>query len=280
MFQYAFASIIAKKNKATIFVDTSSLSNNTNSNQTQRSFELNIFNKNIQNISLNEFLNKYVNTKINKIKRKLGLKYAKVVNESSFKFDKKLLQVKSSVYLSGYFQSYKYFIENESFIKGIFRFPFDKIQFQTRKYLNTIESVNAISVHVRRGDYVLNNEVNSIHGVCGKAYYLSAINYFKEQYKEVAFFFFSDDINWVKESFNDLEINKYYVDLVNEPNWVDMFLMTKCKHNIIANSSFSFWGAWLNNNLHKEVIAPKQWFTDKKMNDKTKDLLPKQWIKL
>jgi hypothetical protein len=97
--------------------------------------------------------------------------------------------------------------------------------------------------------------------------------------KDFTLVFFSDDSDWVKEQFNDLPYSKIIVDHNKEENsWKDMLLMSSCDHNIIANSSFSWWSAWLNINPEKVVIAPKQWFADSKKN--TTDLIPSEWIRL
>lgn len=97
--------------------------------------------------------------------------------------------------------------------------------------------------------------------------------------KEFKLVFFSDDSNWVKEQFKDLPYSKIFIDNnKNENSWKDMLLMSSCSHNVIANSSFSWWAAWLNENPEKVVIAPKKWFTDAEKN--TTDLIPSEWIRL
>ena len=141
--------------------------------------------------------------------------------------------------------------------------------------LAQIDKVNAVSLHVRRGDYLLAKNM-SVLGVCGLDYYKKAIEYVAKNVKNPYFFLFSDDIPWVEEN---LKINYPYeiVDINNGKNsFYDLWLMKNCKHNIIANSSFSWWGAWLNENPNKIVVAPKKWMnTIKKV-----EVCPKDWIRI
>jgi len=110
-------------------------------------------------------------------------------------------------------------------------------------------------------------------------YYLESIKLLAADYKEYKLVFFSDDSEWTKEQFRDLSYSKIFVDHnKNENSWKDMLLMSSCQHNIIANSSFSWWAAWLNQNPNKVIIAPKQWFATSDTD--TKDLIPPEWIQL
>lgn len=111
--------------------------------------------------------------------------------------------------------------------------------------------------------------------ICTETYYKKAIKYFEDKYKDVIFFVFSNDIEWVKENF--CAKNMVIADVNDEMNGMsDMYLMTQCKHNIIANSSFSWWGAWLNQNEGQEVIAPNKWLNTMEM----KDICCERWKKL
>ena len=137
---------------------------------------------------------------------------------------------------------------------------------------------NTIAVHIRRGDYVTDKLTQQFHGNCSLEYYHRAIIELQTNNKDFILVFFSDDSDWVKEQFGDLSYSKIFVDHnKNEDSWKDMFLMSSCQHNIIANSSFSWWAAWLNNNPEKVVVAPKEWFAT---NKKTNDLIPSEWIRL
>jgi hypothetical protein len=121
-----------------------------------------------------------------------------------------------------------------------------------------------------------------VHGTCSLEYYFSSIEKLtKSNQKKYSIYFFSDDIDWVKKKFKDLNFDKEFISHnTGNKSWVDIFLMSNCKHNIISNSSFSYWAGWLNNNPDKTVIAPKQWFVDPLLESQTKDLIPKLWLRL
>ncbi len=141
-----------------------------------------------------------------------------------------------------------------------------------------IQSFKSVSLHIRRGDYVSNKVTNQVHGVCDLNYYSHAISYIAERISNTHLFVFSDDPEWAKGNLKT-EIPTFFVDNNRaDKDYEDLKLMRQCKHNIIANSSFSWWGAWLNQNAGKIVIAPKKWFNDKSIN--TKDLIPEKWIRL
>ena len=129
---------------------------------------------------------------------------------------------------------------------------------------------NTCSIHVRRGDYI----GNGLHEVCHLEYYLEAVEEMKSRTEIDKFIVFSDDIAWCKENF----IGENFLFIENNSNIEDLYLQTQCTNNIICNSSFSWWGAWLNANPNKVVIAPECWYGD--LSKDTKDLLPEKWIKL
>jgi hypothetical protein len=203
-----------------------------------------------------------------------------VLKESSMLFNSKFLNVKKDTYLSGYWQSEKYFLSIRDILLDDLKFKptlSESFRILAESILSTPKSV---SVHIRRGDYHNNPQVNKIHGVLSTKYYLESMAIIREKLGNPRFYFFSDDIDWVKNEFNQLE-NAFFIDN-NKGNssFEDMRLMSLCKHNVIANSSFSWWGAWLNQNPNKIVIAPKQWFADPIKNEEAKDIVPESWIKL
>lgn len=170
------------------------------------------------------------------------------------------------------YQSEKYFIEikDQIFKEFIPRNPMSK---EVQEIINDIRSrSNSISIHIRRGDYVNNKH----HNVCDLDYYYRAIEYTKTKTENPFFFIFSDDIDWVKENL-ELE-NSIYISNPDLKEYEEMILMSECKHNIIANSTFSWWSAYLNKNYDKIIIAPKQW-TVSKTADKLR-ILPKNWIQI
>lgn len=176
----------------------------------------------------------------------------------------------------GYFQSEKYFSRVSFFIRQEFTLK-DKLGNKAEEVLNDIDKASeSASIHIRRGDYITDQKTNAYHGVCGRDYYDAAIRIAKEKYPDSQFFIFSDDISWAKENFIGEEFH-----FVSDPEIKDheeLILMSKCKHNIIANSSFSWWGAWLNANPEKLVVAPKKWFN--KEPEKGKDIVPENWLKV
>lgn len=177
-------------------------------------------------------------------------------------------------YFLGYWQSENYFKDIERDIRAIFRFDEYKISKHSKSVLQQIRKTVSVSVHIRRGDYldVLNQKLYG--GICTLEYYNEAISYFTTIYGHgVLFFIFSNDVEWVKSNFNIS--NMVIVDCNQKGDaWQDMFLMSKCTHNIIANSSFSWWGAWLNENEDKKVISPSRFMNIGDSND----IIPSDWI--
>lgn len=211
-----------------------------------------------------------------KFRRKIcGRKNSHFV-EKEFDFNSEVFELEN-VYLDGYWQTEKYFKDIESIIKEEFKFK-NRLNDQNKSLINNIKQEESVSLHVRRGDYIKNTEAAELHGgICTLNYYQRAINIIKNEINNPKFYIFSDDIEWVKS--NLLLDNSIYVDW-NKGNksYVDMLLMSKCKHNIIANSTFSWWGAWLNNNDNKIVLAPKKWFNDSNIN--TQDIIPSNWRRI
>ena len=196
----------------------------------------------------------------------------KTLKEDNLLFNSKLLSLKGNEYVKGYFQTEKYFLQiRETLIKQFIINT--EIKDSTKNYKKKItEAENSCSIHIRRGDYVTNNKSNSIHGTCSLDYYKQAIKIIEDKYKNITFFIFSDDISWTKENLN--LVNAIYIDHKCLPH-EDIYLMSLCKHNITANSSFSWWAAWLNENISKTVVAPKQWFVDKE-----NEIACLNWIKI
>jgi len=156
---------------------------------------------------------------------------------------------KSKYYFEGYFQSEKYFADYTEEIRNEFQFK-ERLQ---------IPEGNTVAIHIRRGDYV---KFADIHLVCTPAYYENAIAYVKSKVENPVFYVFSEDLKWVKENIN-IPSNSIFVDYnPNLPSSHDMQLMSLCKHQIISNSSYSWWAAWLNQNPNKIVVAPDKWFND------------------
>lgn len=209
------------------------------------------------------FINKIKNTNKN------------ILQEKSLRFDKSFLSVNDGFYINGYFQSEKYFLDIKDILYKQFSLK-NNTNNLVKEYENEIlKSKSSCSLHVRRGDFTNAQNIN-IHGVCTKQYYQNAMKLINNN--DVCYFVFSDDISWVKQNLNIK--NAIYVSDQNINACDDMYLMSKCEHNIIANSSFSWWGAWLNQNKNKLVIAPKVWFKDEKLQAQSCDIVCDSWMKI
>jgi hypothetical protein len=281
MFQYAFASILSKIIGSQVLLDISSFDNDIKKGGfTPRNFELKVFENNY-NLANSENINTFHKlSDVNKIKKFLGIRYPQFYKEESYRFQPDALKIDYDVFLMGYFQSFKYYIGYEDVVQKKFSFSFIKLGEFNKTLLLKVKTCNSVAIHIRRGDYIADKSINQYHGICSIDYYLEAILYIASQQKSIILVFFSDDITWVKEQFKSLKHPTIFVDNNTDNGCIDMFLMSSCKHNIIANSSFSWWAAWLNKNQSKTVICPRKWFNDSEMQNEAKDLIPKEWIRL
>lgn len=193
-----------------------------------------------------------------------------VYHEPAFHFNE-IPGVVNNMYLNGYFQSEKYFKEYAPEIRDLFSFPQEYKDFLFEKY-KSLFSQNTCSIHVRRGDYL--NSPNH-HPAQNMNYYMKAI---KQMPKDSIFLIFSDDIAWCKANFPDLPEKFKFIE--GNSDHEDLFLMSLCKNNIICNSTFSWWAAWLNNNPEKKVVIPTNWFGPAYANYNTEDLYCENWIKI
>lgn len=172
-----------------------------------------------------------------------------------------------AVFFNGWWQDKRFFLDNVSKI----RFKVDDLDETNKDLLKQIVNSTSVSIHVRRGDY-LDPAFMKRAGYCSIEYYKNAIEIAKNKLGKVKFFVFSNDIEWVKEKL-DLDDAVYVSNNSGANSYLDMYLMTFCKGNIIANSSFSYWGALLNNIKNNLVIYPSKWF-----HTKTPDIFPDSWI--
>ena len=191
------------------------------------------------------------------------------LQESGFHYSELKDFPNSSVLLTGYFQSEKYFKYCEDEIKTLFTSYDVEIKEDLKVILDT---KHTCSIHVRRGDYL--NSPNH-HPTQNMNYYMKAI---KQMSKDAVFLIFSDDIAWCKENFPDLP--EKFIFIEGNKDYEDLFLMSHCKDNIICNSTFSWWAAWLNNNPDKKIIAPTTWFGPAYAHYNTEDLYCENWIKI
>ena len=196
--------------------------------------------------------------------------------EPYFHYWSEIKNVPRDCYLSGYWQSEKYFQDFASVIRADFTFQ-SPLTGQNSGIAEQISEVNAVSLHVRRGDYVSNSKNQALYTSCSLDYYQAAIQYISAHVENPNFFVFSDDPTWVKRHLKTDFPCQYIEHNHGSESYNDMHLMSLCQHQIIANSSFSWWGAWLNVNPDKIVIAPKKWFSKER---NTQDLIPQGWVRL
>lgn len=276
LFQYAFGRTLALRNKCELKLDISSFEN-----YEWHDYSLNPFNINQEIATKKERENLLgINLPIyERIKRKLFKGQPILITENSLLFDSKYLEVKEPAYLRGYWQSEKYFTDFKNEILNDLIIQV-KPTSENQKILDQIISCNSISLHIRRGNFVNDESVNKRHGTTSLSYYQEAINVINSKVSNPVYFIFSDDILWVKTNFNITE-KVLFVDINDAKNdFQDLRLISSCKHHILANSTFSWWGAWLNTSPEKIVITPKLWFIEEAYNLQTLDLLPPQWMRI
>lgn len=179
------------------------------------------------------------------------------------------------VYYKGFYQSERYFEEIQDKVRQAFTFNESLINAQSKAMLRQLATdENSVSIHIRRGDYLQAKHWATTGCICQLPYYHNAIAEIKQRIKEPHFYVFSDDLEWVKENLS-LDHATYIDWNTGADSWQDMMLMSHCRNHIICNSTFSWWGAWLNPNPQKAVVMPEKWF----VNTPTPHIFPKGWIK-
>ncbi len=283
MFQYAFGKNISTKYGFELNLETFLYKKN----------NFKYLCKNIIKIIIAIFAKESVAKKIKEIgqnKRQYNLKYFELDNktkkikkshlpvikeQTEFCFDPTLVKNSDNFSYLGYFNNEKYFSEISDIIRNDFKLKKEYSDRLPQELVEKIDKNTSVSVHIRRGDYINNKNINQYHGTCDVAYYLRATKFLKDKLPNPIFFIFSDDIGWCKDNLN---LGPETVFISGLKNYEDLILMSKCKHHIIANSTFSWWGAWLNPSLEKIVIAPKKWLNNPKIDTNT--IIPDNWIRL
>ncbi len=272
MFQYATARRLADKTGSELAVDTSWHRQHT-PDTTPRSFQL--FRLNVRCRGLNRIeamlAQVYSDRRLSRLPLPRNMDFRQ---ERSFQFDESILHCTDNTYLSGYWQSDKYFRDIRDRLQHDFE-PIDPPSERDRETIQLMAGCESVLVHVRRGDYVSLPAAAGHHGTCSIEYYRAAFAVVAKSVAEPVLFVFSDDPAWVRENIR-LPAQTVFVSH-NSPSEAhqDLRMMSKCRHGIIANSSFSWWGAWLGmDNTQRVVVAPKQWFAN---GAPTPDLLPQSW---
>ncbi|MEK7180184.1 MAG: alpha-1,2-fucosyltransferase [Patescibacteria group bacterium] len=283
LFQYAFARGVSVSTKTNFRLDVTPFHTYYKSD----SYELSKFN--IQEHIAKEtdmfgfvWLRKH-NTFFNFIYHRL--KFNKILRlwyymEKTFMYDQNVFSRKGTTYFDGFWQTEKYFKNIEDDVRKEITLK-AALSPQSQKIQEEIQKTQSVSIHVRRFDTRFDTESKHKpwHSLCSPEYYERAIEHIVKHVKSPHFFIFSDNYEWAAETFKTLKYPFTLVGNGKEKNHEDMILMSQCKNHIIANSSFSWWGAWLNPRKDKIVVAPQKWFEGAPKND-IRDLMPKEWIKL
>ncbi len=207
---------------------------------------------------------------------RIGYRWTWIREDRLSPVDHRVLAARAYSYLDGYWQSEKYFAEIAETIRRDFTFR-RPLEPPATAIADRIAATEAVSVHVRRGDYVTNPRTNRAHGICSVDYYREAAQRIASRVSHPHFFLFSDDPDWVAANLR-LGHPTTLVSHEGADQYQDLELMSRCRHHIIANSSYSWWGAWLNQRPDKMVLAPARWGNDPGWDDR--DLLPASWIRI
>lgn len=193
-------------------------------------------------------------------------------------YDAQVFNLLDGAYIKGYWQSEKFFIDHRSqILKDLEIITPPSVE--NTAALQEIGNCVSVSLHIRRGDYVSNAKYNAMHGTCDLDYYEKAVAFLVEKLgKDLVIFAFSDDPDWVAENLKLPVAVQYMRHNSSEKNYEDLRLMAHCQHHIVANSSFSWWGAWLNPKEAKMILAPKRWYAD--VSTSNLDIVPSAWITL
>lgn len=281
MFQYAAGRALSMHIKKELFLDVQDFDQYHLHNGYELEKVFNIKKKashyQIQSLLGKWRANKYIRKKLSTKKYLSFFTGSKMVVEPQTSYWTNLFDVIDSAYLVGYWQTEKYFKNIENVIRSDFKFasPMSKTNLEWAKL---IRHNNSVSIHIRRGDMASNPKALAFHGICPLEYYVKAISYMQKNTDNPTFYVFSDEITWAKKSLDFGSSHYHFIDNnYGKESYNDMRLMTLCKHNIIANSSFSWWGAWLNNNNNKLVVAPERWSL---LDNDISDITPSSWLKL
>lgn len=201
-----------------------------------------------------------------------------VVREVKRSFDPRILKVKPSAQLIGYWQSERYFKEIESHLRQELSLK-QPLSSQSANIARQMQGSNSISLHVRRQDYVSSARRIQVYGVCSLEYYQRAVEYLRKNVPNPHFFVFSDDVTWAGSNLTFLAPMVEVIE-VDGParDEEELILMSRCKHHILANSSFSWWAAWIGTTPGTVVVAPRQWIRDPRRENP--DIAPAAWVRM
>lgn len=277
MFEYASAKGLATKLAVEIKMDKGWFSQIPTS-ATPRHFELNSFKLKHDSIDFKPY---FAGTSLARTGKAFvapifGRRVLNLYREPHYHYSADLLRQPDNTYLDGYFQSEKYFAHIREDLLSDFVWA-KPATGKNKKLLEVImEDESSVSIHVRRGDYVSSANTAEFHGLRGVDYYQEATKIIEKSLRRPNYYVFSDEPDWCKKNLK-FKHNTAFIDW-NTDGAEDMRLMKSCRHNVLANSSFSWWGAWLNTNEEKIVVAPRQWFNDPAID--TNDVIPRSWQRI
>jgi len=280
MFQYALGLRLAKKSGVELALDTVLLKDRLpRRNFTYRDYSLDIFSLAPRFTALSKAAEKgplpgvWLGLDALGIMADAALGRKTFLKEKDGRFDARALEPRDGLVLFGWWQSERYFADAEDDVRAAFRLRRD-LGGSAMALAEKISATRSVSLHVRRGDYLALADVMS---PTGPDYYARAAAYIGARVERPEFFVFSDDLEWCRKNIK-IDFPTTYVDIPEGPRASHhLRLMSLCEHNIIANSSFSWWGAWLNENKKKIVIAPARWYVDSTLG---KDIVPENWTRI
>jgi len=279
MCQYAFGRMHADRLNVQYLLDVRLLENSANlKNVTTRQFQLDRFNVRYDGFASEDQINKFVKPNflirgLNKIRSKKHRSYISEKSHYDYPcYEDSLKLLRDGKYLEGYWVNKDYFISNFDNVVKDFTLS-SSLSDKNRSHLSVLQDTVSVAIHIRRGDFV-NNKKFVLPTL---DYYHKSIAELDQRFKIDSYVFFSDDISWAKSHFEGS--SSFFVENSDNPE-VDIFLMSQASHNIIANSTFSWWSALLNNNKDKVVIAPKLWYTDLSMQKNASFIIPDAWSKI
>ena len=282
LFQYTMGRLLSLKQSQSLKLYTS------NFQYEDRSYKLSYFNVE-ENFATEEEVERligvyYSNSLYAKTHRKFARlipKYKKsyFIENENWVHEPAVFKISCNVLLEGFWQHHSYYKNLSPRILDELTLKKQFLHHNNQVLKNIEEDYSSVSVHIRRGDYLSDINNFNFFGVMGMEYYKNAINYMLSKIRHPTFYIFSDDLNWVKSNLA-LNVEMVFVDIDNgTKDYLELNAMAKCRHNIIANSSFSWWGAFLNKNENKIVIGPKSWVVNEELNHKIHILFP-NWVKM
>ncbi|MDT8991562.1 alpha-1,2-fucosyltransferase [Curvibacter sp. APW13] len=274
LFQYAAARSLADRLGYGLLLDLRGLTENGD-----RDYQLNLYSirAEIASVELLSDLPDFRSSRLGRMKCNLTQAFPKIFSfpvfwPRSFAYDPRFARIRRPVYLVGYWQTEKYFLWNRNQIIRDINLvtplsPTDPMLVSIRKH-------RSVALHIRRGDYVTNIAASRFHGLCSLSYYHEAVRDLKQRFADIHVFVFSDEPDWARANLR-LTVPTHYVE--GNLGHTDLELMRHCQHHVVANSSFSWWGAWLCESAGQIVHAPKRWFSDPDFD--TSDVVPSHWLK-